>query len=180
MISVADLRVALKDPPASENAYVKQLEAAAVALIERETGKYYGPVRTRTEIAIGTGFGTLQLVGPVALDVYGVAQIASVNESQYAGGTASEIVADGSGGFIVRESVLYRRSGGFWRSGYEYVVVYEQGYAEGEEPADIRQAVMQLVALWYEARLPVVEAGTLADVPFSLAQIIADNRLVRA
>lgn len=180
MISEALLSQALKPVNNAELEYIQQLERSAVAYVERLTGRYYGPVRARTEVVIGTGFGALYLDGPVALDVYSEALITSVNESAYAGGEPTEIVQDEDDGFVVRESVLHRRAGGYWVLGYEYEVVYQQGYDEDAEPADIRQAVMQLVTHWHTIRLPVALGTVAPEVPFNVSDVIAANRRVRA
>lgn len=175
MIDDRLLAQAFKPADQSGLEYVRALEAAAVALIERQTGKYFGPVRTRTEYVLGTGSGMLYLEGPVATDVYDVALITSVNEAAYAGGEQTEIDLDEDDGFVVREEVLYRKGGGVWSRGYEYEVVYQQGYDPGEEPADIRQAVMQLVTHWFDNRAPVSEAA-MHEVPLGVSDVIAANR----
>lgn len=179
MISDYLLTQALKPANLAELEYIKELERAAVALVERETRRYFGPVRTRTEVVVGTGRGPLYLEGPVALDIYDVALVTSVNEAAYAGGDQTEIVDDEDDGYVVREGVLYRKGGGSWARGYEYEVVYQQGYDEGDEPADIRQAVMELVTLWFTIRLPVALGTVAPEVPHNVAEIIAANRRAR-
>lgn len=176
MIHVDLLKAALKPADNTELQYIQQLERAAVAFVERQTGRYFGPERARTEIVVGTGRRELYLQGPILLDVYGVAQVTSVNEAAYAGGDQTQIVIDEDDGFVVREAVLHRKGGGYWSLGYEYEVVYQQGYGEGEEPGDIRQAVMQLVTHWFENRLPVITGTIATDVPLSVTDIIAANR----
>lgn len=179
MISSDLLKLALKPATNAEMEYILALEAAAVAYIERQTGRYYGPERAHTEVVTGTGGTRLFLEGPVLSDVYDVAQITSVNEALYPGSEQTEIVGNEDDGFVVRTDVLYRKGGGIWLRGYEYEVVYQQGYAEGQEPADIRQAVVQLVTHWFTIRLPVALGTVAPEVPHNVSAIIAANRRAR-
>lgn len=178
MISDHLLTQAFRPADQRELEYVRALEAAAVAHVERATGKYFGPVRTRTEYVRGDGRGELHLDGPVASDVYDAPLITSVNESAYVGGEQTELLESDDDGFVVRDSVLHRKSG-VWSRGYEYEVIYQQGYDEGEEPADIRQAIMQLVTLWHEIRLPVALGTVAPEVPHNVSEIIAAHRRMR-
>ncbi|MFN4102122.1 MAG: head-tail connector protein [Pararhodobacter sp.] len=50
----------------------------------------------------------------------------------------------------------------------------EQFVAPDPVPADLREAIMQLAAWWYENREAVLERG--APLPFGVAEIIDANR----
>lgn len=179
MIAIELLEAAIKPANDAETAYIEELELAAVAYIERQAGRYYGPVRDRTEVVIGGGRGALFLEGPVAPDVYDNGVITSVNEAAYPGADLTEIVQDADDGFVLRDDALYRIGGGAWLRGYEYEIAYEQGYYAGEEPADIRQAVMQLVTLWFSVRLPVALGTVAPEVPHGVQAVIDANRRMR-
>ena len=51
------------------------------------------------------------------------------------------------------------------------------GPAAGDVPADLRQAVLQLVAHWFERREPVT-SGTLSSVPMTVTATTAPYRVV--
>lgn len=162
MITLALLKAAIKtaDPSdTSEDAYLTALEAAAVAALERWTGRYYGPVAARTEYLSGTGAQEIWLAETPT--------------------TAVTVTSDGTavdaGDFELRGRRLRHDSA--WGSEYyptDLVLTYSAGYAAGAEPADIRQAVLQLVTLWYEERLPLGEIPD--EAPFSVRAIIDANR----
>jgi uncharacterized phiE125 gp8 family phage protein len=173
MIALNELRRLLRAPEPEDDTYLVGLEAAAVAHMERQTGRYYGAARDRTEYVTGTGNTVLHVDGPIADPV-----AVTVQERPYPGAVAIEIDDYDEGGFTVRDEKLIRVPGYRWIYGYEYEVTYRQGYAVGSEPGDVAQAVRQLVALWYEVRLPV--GGDTAEVPHGVAAIIRANRRVRA
>lgn len=168
MIELDDLRDALEQPDRSEDPYIRDLEAAAVAYAERQTGLYLGAARDATEYVIGGGTSDLWLAGPVA-------EITSVTEHAYSGDDGTVLTAEDDDGYLVRGDRLVRKNGNTWYRGYEYEVAYSQG---ADVPADIQQAVRQLVALWFEARLPVSDAG-LQDIPHTVSDIFAAHRAPR-
>lgn len=176
MISLDLLRIALKEPDHAEDDYILELESAAVAYIENQTGRYYGPERTRTEVVVGGGRSTLYLEGPILLDAYDAPHVVSVYEATYAGAEQTEIVEGDDDGFVVREAVLHRKDGRAWLRGYEYEVEYLQGYAAGDEPGDIRKAVVDLVMLWFNIRLPVALGTVAPEVPHNVSAIIQAHR----
>jgi len=164
MIALEELRTALKNPASEDDAYITALEQGAVALMERRTGKYFGGEEERTEYLVGKGGQTLYLSGPSGA-------VATVTEAAYPGTTGEDI----TDGVVARGTKLIRTDGYQWAKGYEYAVTYTRGWAEGAEPHDIRQAVRQLVTLWYEHRLPVSEAGA-TPLPAGVESVIASHR----
>lgn len=153
MIALAELKAWLSEPsePGVDD-ILTALEPQAVIVVERETGRYFGASITHTEIVVGDGTGTLRLAERPNT-------ITSVEERRRAGDTWTEIVETADDGFESRipsaapaRTKLIRKNGRIWRSGWEYRVIYDFGYAAGAEPGDIRLAVKQVVALLYAER----------------------------
>jgi hypothetical protein len=156
MISLSDLKLALRidEDDTSQDAYMEDLEVAAVASVERYTGRYFGPPVEDAEIVVqGDGSGALML-GNGASEVTGVASRA------YAGGDLTEIETGAADGWSLRLDPgathgvrLVRHGGGGWPMGGEFVVTATIGYAAGDEPADVRQSVIDIVAEAFENRV---------------------------
>lgn len=153
MIPVPELRDYLRLDHLEDDYLLEQVERAAVAYVERETGRYFGPREEGTEHLAGTGTSALWLAdepaGPVEV----------VNSYDWP-------VVD----FTVHGRRLHRVAG--WATTSCYAVTYERGYEEGEEPADVRLAVMQLVALMYEYRSPVLAGETASRAHEIVADVI--------
>jgi hypothetical protein len=183
VISVADLRTALKLEPLDdayaeeeEAAYLEDLEEAAVAFVERYTGRYYGPeVEDSEHVVGGSASGTLFL--PERMSV-----ITSVASRSYLGGTETEIGEEDADGWLLKIGPgathgfqLIRRGGGWWDAGLEYVVIGTIGYAAGTEPPDIRKAVIKIVGRWNEQRVQVGDAPS-AEIPADVKEILKLHR----
>lgn len=156
MLIFDELRDELNVDSTSETDYVEALEASAVAYIEKRTNRYFGPVAQTTEYVIADGSTKLWLAeAPSTLP-------ASVIERAFPGATSSTTITAAADDGYTQRGICLVRKGYIWSPGFEYEVTYERGYASGEEPADIRQAVAQLVGHWYENRLPVGDIGVSA------------------
>lgn len=150
MISVASLKKHLRiEHITTDDAYLADLEAAAVAFVERETGRYFGSVGARTEYVTGLGTDTMWLRESPILSTPIVAGDMTVLERADPGdpGTAIVVATD----FVVRGSRLVRIDD-VWTRGYEYQVTYNAGNAAGAVGEEIQNAVRSLVALWYTHR----------------------------
>jgi uncharacterized phiE125 gp8 family phage protein len=64
-------------------------------------------------------------------------------------------------------------------NGIEIAFTAGYGNASNDVPAPLRQAVLQLVAHWYDRREPVALDATPAEVPAMVATLIAPYRMVR-
>lgn len=152
----------LKEPPAEDDAYVLALERSAVAYAERVTGRHLGEPGERTEYIEGRGGQVLYLTARPEPDDL------AVTEAHYPGAEPVDITPD----VMLRDAKLIRLGGAqFWR-GHEYAATYTHA---GAVPDDIRHAVRQLVALWYETRLPLSEVAA-SPVPAAVGAILAHYR----
>lgn len=154
------------------------LEAAAERIVLTETERHFDVTATLTEYIRGDGSAKLRLnENPGA--------ITSVDERLNPGDPWEAIVEASAQGFELRapragdlagKALLLRRDGLAWRFGYEYRVIYDFGYPDNGEPADIRQAVMDLVALKYHQRgregLQAYRAGDVSWTQFSDEDIL--------
>jgi hypothetical protein len=75
----------------------------------------------------------------------------AIGEAQYAGDTETAIT-DYTLRTLNREALLARHGGVKWTRDYEYAVTYWRGYAAGDEPGDIRQLVLDLLAVKWGIR----------------------------
>lgn len=167
MIELADLKLALRlDPDATtEDDYLEALEAAAVAHVERATGRYFGPVVERTEYLRGDGRQEIYLQEePAATGASPAVVIAVTSDGEDVSGDDYEVR-----GRILRHTSAW----GLALYPTDLVVIYDAGYEAGEEPADIRQAVTTLVAHWYEFRIPVALGTVAPEVAFTLREMLA-------
>lgn len=173
MIDLPALKGALNIPEGytEHDDYLTALEAAAVSYVQRRTGWYWGPSEDVTAHLRGMGSPDLWLPDHasavskvVEWSPYGIDQ--TLDASAY---TLRLEPGSTHGLRLVRLDDI-------WYPGAEYAVTYTRGYAEGEEPGDIRQAVIGLVALWFEARLPVALGTVAPPVPDHVAAILAARR----
>ena len=150
----------LRVEDASQADLIEELERAAVAFVERETGRYFGPAQVVTEFFSGVAGRAILLRDEPTGTV-------TVEEST---GTGWVAVTD----YTRRGRFLYHTVA--WSPYVDIRVTYQRGYAEGQEPGDIRGAVMQMVAHLYENRLPVAMGTIAGDVPLGVGDVIKRYR----
>jgi hypothetical protein len=125
---------------------VMDLERRAVAFIESQTDRYFGVPESTVEYLQGTDGHALRLAG-IAVEQDSDDEV-TVTE-RCCRGTAA--VSLSSSAFDVRqnryETVLVRIDGRRWRRGTEYAATYSRGYRQDCGPADIEQAIIDLIAL---------------------------------
>jgi hypothetical protein len=152
MIPITELLDALELDDFGDWEVLEKLEAAAAAFVEREANWHFVEVAGVSQIVTGNGSNQLRLRGLIP------SAPATVSESAYVGATPATITASESDGYVVRTSgvpvnraYLVRKHGYVWSDGYEYTVTATLGYTAGEEPAEIRELVRDLVLLkWAE------------------------------
>jgi hypothetical protein len=148
----------LQETDTDHDAVLIALERSIVAYVQRQTSRYFGLPETFTEQLDGSGTDTVWLrdepqdldVSPVTATVDGTAVSSTIT-------------------VIGRQAILDE---GIWPIGRgNLLVTYERGYLAGDEPADIRQAVLELVETSWRGRvaatpvtafeIPVVETRTV-------------------
>lgn len=149
MIDVADLMAWLGNPGEPEAVTViEALEGRAVEIIERETGRYFRAPIEHVEVLRGDGSTLLWLrERPTEID--------SVEERARPGEEWTEVPANRYEVEVMTSKLptpARLRHASRWRADCDYRVTYQFGYAAGQEPGDIRQAVIDLVALKYQER----------------------------
>lgn len=171
-LEVLKLHIRTADPDATiEDGVLQQYEEAAVAYVERATGRYFGPPAERVEILDPSGADVLWLAeAPIADPAEGrETVVAERRGAEWTDLDAEETPYELDGRQLYRE-------GGWARGRRSVRVTYWAGYSAGNEPADIRQAVLELAALYYEERLPVGEMT--AEVPHGVREIINRHRRI--
>lgn len=147
----ADELIALTGATEADTAALEALERGAVAFIERQTDRYFGPPEEITEYVTGAGGRRIWLRDHPIVDEY---HALAIVERSYPGGDATEI---SDSVWQLRESdrefpLVRLGSDGPWTRDFEYAVTYWRGYEEGDEPADIRQLVLDLVKVRWQLR----------------------------
>lgn len=181
MITIKELQAAIPGLEDEDLDVVRQMEEAAVAYVETQTRRYFGPRREVTEIVRGTGTSNLWLTHGAQdfslTDAY-VDVMITVDGRQYAG-YSYEASTDFDAWVRDGETALVRHNGGVWTKGYEYRVTYIAGYEEGQEPADIRSVVINLVKASWEARDTEggLKSETLGGYSYTLDVSSAANSL---
>lgn len=159
MISVDDLLPWLGNPgEPGVSQVLEALEARAVEIIQSETDRYFGAAIEHIEQLVGDGSGSLYLRERPFAESESIEGTVVEYRAQ-TGDAWVEIAAGGSDGWELEYprpvwlgAVLRRSGGGVWTKGYQYRITYTFGYAAGEEPGDIRQAVIDLVSFKYNER----------------------------
>lgn len=167
MVPLAQLKAALRIEPdqTADDAELVRLEAAAVAYCERRTGRHFGEPEQLTEVIEGCGGRDLWLTNEPRT----VASVAIIGTP---GGASRQAIP--AEFYTVRGRRLVGAGG--WGSAswpHDIEVQYEAGFPDGEAPADLQQAVTQLVALWFELGLPVALGTVAPQVPHNVADILA-------
>lgn len=186
MITAADLRVlvGLDAADDSEDAQLLELEAAAVAFVEGQTGWFFGAEEAFEEIVIGDGGPKLRLQSPPK------ALPATVAERCYPGADATTITAADDDGYELRAlrrpnppvSWLHRKGGCGWACGAEYTVAYTRGYplsGDGSDeqawdaPEDVRKLVADIVRFQHAARErdPALISETIGNYSYSTGAV---------
>jgi hypothetical protein len=178
IVALRDLKkqCEIEESVTAHDPYLVDLEAAAVAHIEKRTGRYYGTAGSVTEIIRGTGGPRLWLSEPaIERDSTTDALPISVIERYGPGSEETTILAADADGYVLRNNglALYRKDGGIWSSLLEYEVTYTRGNAT--LPADLEHAVKVLVAWWFEMRIPAALGTVAPDVDNHLSQILASH-----
>lgn len=130
----------------SDELMAMAMEAAAVAMLERKTHRYFGGERENEAFIVGRCQRYLRLPGPVVEETE--AADITVEERYYVGDDWRELEAAASDGWELRGDKLIRARGMGWCA--EYRVTYPQGYGVGEEPVDVREAVRQLTKWMFD------------------------------
>lgn len=171
MISVDELIEYLKADEADE-ALIEEFELAAVAIMQNETGRYFGPFAEITEVLSGNGWAPIWLqADPVIDEDYDPFEL---ELRSYPNGDWSFLTSGTD--FEVDGGRIYPLV--YWTPGRRTLrATYWAGYEPGEEPADVRQAVRELVARMFEHRKPFVVGTTVAELPFSVQQTIRAHRI---
>lgn len=145
-------------PPTTLDALV----ASATAWLEEQTGRYLSTPVAVTEYLAGLGGYELFLRDRLASGTPTVTERVAP--------TAAETPVTGFESRVGRGTTLLRTDGQLWRQGYEYKVVYTRGYAVETGPPDLRQLVLDLVALKLSAQdLEGVQSGSIGNFSFALA-----------
>ena len=121
------------------------LEERAVDFVEGRTGRYFGVDQSFTEVLAGTGDDTLWLNE----------EPASLTSVEWRGGVGDSYTAIATGdadGWELLGRRVRRNDGYAWQRSREYRVIYTHGYGTAAEPGEIRQLVLDLTKLAWDAR----------------------------
>lgn len=170
MISLIDLKVYLGVTGTADDALLTAMEVRAVAWVERQTDRYFGPAIEVTETLSGSGLPWLYLREPPAATPAIVIDLDA----------GSGFVVVDPGDYGLEDTTVYHDT--LWPTGYRNIqATYTHGYAPGAEPGDIRQLVMDLVAYIYRRAKRQDQGLTserIGDYSYALADVGSDDWLV--
>lgn len=183
------LRVTLEGSPAAptDETYIQAIKAAAIAYVDGAGGILNRALVTQTwtlhldrfpTLQWAPGMGFREFDAKIELPLPPLVSVESVKYYDTAGSlqTLSASVYT----VITRQrqrSFIVLTPNQSWPSVQvrpaAVQVKYNAGYgaANTDVPADLRQAILQMAAHWYEHRLPVEVGMTSAEVPFTAAAI---------
>lgn len=168
MIRLSELKDHLKidADQTAEDPLLVDMEAAAVAYMENETGRYFGPVATFVEILSPRGYLPLWLEAiPITTDDYPdfLLERRSAISGEWGEVDDSEYEVEGQRLFPATSWTPAQRT---------LRASYTAGYAENAEPADVRGAVRQLTTRMYQMRLP-----TVTEVDDSVREVVRSHKI---
>jgi hypothetical protein len=140
----------------ADEATLTAIEQAAVAFVQNYTGRYFGPPELVEEYVTGRGGRRLYLRDHVTYDPSypDDPAVVLVDERTIPGDGPTAFTQDTDFVYraLGRENVLIRfgTTWGQWTEPYEYAVTYWRGYPPGDEPADIRQLVKDMVLVKWQ------------------------------
>lgn len=174
-ITLAQAKAFLKVDDEAEDALIETLIAASRMHVEGVTGRALIEQSWRLVL---DGFPTSGIVRLPVSPLIAVTAITVTSEDA----ESEELSLDGFTGqgdqLVVPKSVL-GRSFNPQRGGIE--IDYKAGFGadSGDVPADIKQAMLGLIAHWYEFRDAVIVAGTGAIVPSGFDALVSRYKRVR-
>jgi uncharacterized phiE125 gp8 family phage protein len=177
-VSLAEVKAHLRVDSDHEDALIAQLIVAARIFVERTLGlaliaqswSYFLDALPRS-LAVALPTSPVQAVSAVKLHGADGGEVTLETES-YSVDVLSQparLVLSGAA-----PSVLPRALNAF-------EIAFSAGYGDGADnvPAPLRQAIMLLVAHWFERREPVVLGATAQEVPATVAGLLLPYRRVR-
>lgn len=172
MIPLRDLKRHLKVDAdiTADDPLIVEMEQAAVAFMQNETGRHFGGSGEIVEVLSSNGWASIWLsAAPEIDDDY----LPFLLERR--SGPSGEWEAVDANDYDVDGYRLYPLT--YWTPGRRTLraTYYSAAYAEGAEPPDVQQAVRELVTRMYKVRLPQVD---VADVPAGVRDIIRAHRVI--
>lgn len=169
MIALAELKARLRvSGTAAHDDALTALEAGAVAFMETQTNRYFGPiVQGEVRRIDGDGGDVLYLA-----DVSAVTSIETYDGAAWVALDAAEydVVAPRRPAGLTR---VYRLPEfGEWPNGRRLVrLTADFGYAEGQEPKDVRDAVAALVAWAFGGGAPGLKSESVGGYSYTRAAL---------
>ena len=182
IVSVADLKTYLGITGTDEDVRLATWADAATAYVHTYTRRYFGAVEEVTEIYAGSGTPRLWLLETPVADGESLEEPEiDIVERLHADDTGRAIDPEDPDGYVVQGALLLRSGGTVWLREMQYSATYARGYEDGEAPADIRQAVYDMVQLKREAYRrggKVVGSEKLGDYAYTLGDVTQAGRIL--
>lgn len=160
MIGLRDLRLHLKVDPdqTTDDTLIVEMEQAAVAYLQNQTGRHFGGQGEITEVLSSNGWASIWLQAAPEIDddyLPFLLERRTTPSGEWEVVPATEYEVDGYR--------LYPLA--YWTPGRRTLraTYYSAGYSEGAEPADIQEAIRRLVTKLYTKRAPTVGEADIDD-----------------
>jgi hypothetical protein len=153
MISAAEIAAHIEGATVDDHSLLEELRDAALAFLARSTARYFGPVAETTEWAGIAGRSLWLAEAPTGTVT--ITRNGDVLEA---------------GAYEVRGREIVRTDGTWWGHWGEHRMEYERGYTEETLPPDIRQAVIDLIAIrWQEKGREGLQSETIGGYSYTKA-----------
>lgn len=174
-IALAQAKAFLKVDDEAEDALIETLIASARMHVEGITGKALIEQSWRLVLEAFPASGVVRLPVSPLLEVTAITVTSEDAESE----ELSLEGLTGQGDQLVVPKTILSRAFSPQRGGIE--IDYKAGFGSDADdvPADIKQAMLGLIAHWYEFRDAVITAGTWAIVPNGFDALVSRYKRVR-
>lgn len=176
MIPIGTLRDWVLDNASdtSKDSILLELEAGAVAHVEALTGRYFGEPAERTEYPTIHGHDLYLNELPI-VTVATPITLASWNGEEWEDIATEDFILYP---ISARDGARIHYPTG-WSYGTRVRVTYTAGYEEGDEPAQIRSAVLYLVSERWNARgKEGLQSESVGGYQYTMASAITDRGIV--
>ena len=158
----------------SENELIQALRDAAIEFVERYCGVRLGPVTGLTWRAESLPRCTSDSISLAVRPVTAITSIA------WQDGDGTDVIGDVADYRVGASGELRPVIGGSWPSGVggEVVVTFDAGFAEGEAPPSLLQAVRLMLGHLYMNREAATAGGAVGEVPLGVTSLCMPFRRV--
>lgn len=155
-----------------ERVYVESLIAAATGWLDGPAGWLGRCIGVQTLELVSCAFGSDRLPFPPLVEVTGITYLGADNvEHELSSGDWIQLL---NGSIVPPMGQHWPAISG---SPEAVRVQYQAGYAEGEVPKAIKQAILLIVGHWFQNRDTVITGTIVSEMPFAAQALLSTYRV---